>query len=377
MHWSAVLRPTLPLAAQAWLGWRSSRAWTGLAVVPSAPPPSPLGGHPPSLSVIVPARDEAATLPMLLPSLLAQAYPGLELIVVDDDSTDDTATVAAALGARVVAAGPLPPGWAGKPRACVIGATAARGEWLLFTDADTRHAPDSLIAAIAYAAGHDLESLSLLPAQVCVTPWEKLLLPYAYAHLFAGIDAAAIHDPARDTALLNGQYLLIRRDAYQRAGTHAAVRDSIVEDVAFGRILKQRGIRHQTARGQQLVAVRMYTGLGAIIAGFSKNSVRFAAQEPRRGVAVVLSTLLAAAPLFRLLSLLVRRQRPSGEDLAGILGGYAVAVAALVPWQRRFSTASGWALAQPLTAALFQTISLGGIWSASVRGQTRWKGRRY
>lgn len=373
------------LAIRVWLAWRSYRAYERLPSLDATYPPGPGDGSAPgvsappgegspTLSIIVPARDEAHNLPRLLPSLTAQDYTPLEIIVVDDGSADDTAGVARRLGARVVAAGPLPPGWAGKPHACLAGANAAVGDWLLFTDADTWHAPDGARRALAYAHAHDLDALSLFLRQECRTRWERLLLPYAYRHFFAGVDARAVNDDHRRASLLNGQYLLIRRDAYGRAGGHAAVRASIVEDVAFGHVLKVGGVRLRMARGEAVAAVRMYTGLGAIIAGFAKNSLRFALDDPRRGALVIASTLLAAQPLLAGVRLARRPRRTEALDLAV---GLAVEMVALVPWQRRFGTPIADALLQPVAALLFQAIALAGLWSTVRRGGTRWKGRRY
>jgi chlorobactene glucosyltransferase len=209
----------------------------------------------------------------------------------------------------------------------------------------------------------------------CQTFWERLLLPFAYQHFFAGVSAGAVNDPRRAESLLNGQFLLIRRGAYERVGGHAAVRASIVEDVALGRALKRAGVRHQFARGEELFSVRMYTGLGAIVAGFAKNSVRFLTDSPRRGAIVLLSTLLATAPAYRLLAVAVRRR--GWASFRPALATAIVAAATLAPWQRRFGVPPAYALAQPLAAVAFQAISLAGLWSMLGSGRTRWKGRRY
>ena len=360
---------------QAWLGVRSSRAYAALPRVRSHRGPLEGAAAMPLVSVIVPARNEERTLPRLLPSLLRQDYAATELIVVDDGSTDGTAAVARSLGVRVLPAGPLPPGWVGKPHACAVGAAAAGGEWLLFCDADTEYRPECVRSALVHALRHRLESLSLFPRMRCETVWERLLLPFAYQHFFAGVDVGAVNDPDRAEALLNGQFLLIGRGAYERVGGHAAVRASIVEDVALSRALKRAGVRHQLARGDWLFSVRMYTGLGAIVAGFAKNSVRFLADSPRRGAIVLLSTLLATAPAYQLVAAGVRRR--GREAVLPALAALMVAAATLAPWQRRFGVSPALALAQPVAAALFQVISLAGLWSALGRGRTRWKGRRY
>jgi chlorobactene glucosyltransferase len=377
MRWSEALR-LVGVAVQVWLGFRAYRAYAGL---PQAPPPAAPGATTDArVSVVVPARNEAANLRRLLPTLVAQGDAVAEVIVVDDGSTDATVAVARHHGARVVTAGPLPPGWTGKPHACMVGALAASSPWLLFVDADTWHEPGAVVAALAYAEQEQVEALSLMLRHECGSVWERLLLPYAFQHLFAGVDGRAVNDAASPTALLNGQYLLIRAAAYGRAGTHAAVRGSIVEDVELGSLLKTRGVRLRIARGEALGGVRMYRGLGGVIAGFSKNSFRFALQEPVRGTLVVASTLAAAQPAYALLACAVATARgrpPAGPPSPPLVLSYLVAAAALAPWQRWFGSGFGYALLQPATALLFQTISLGGIWSASGRGRTRWKGRRY
>lgn len=400
--------PVAVLGAQIWCGLRAWHAWQRLPLLAAPATSLPAGGSGPaadraaaagppttdhrsrheggavaathtwtgglpSVDIIVPARDEAETLPVLLPSLLALAYPFARVLVVDDGSTDGTAAVARSLGVAVLSAPALPPGWAGKPHACAAGAAATGSAWLLFTDADTWHAPTSLTAAVAFAEQHQLDALSLFPAQRCLTFWERLLVPFAYRHYFAGVDARRVNDPAEPEALANGQYLLVRRTGYERAGGHAAVRDSIIEDVALAAVFKRAGVRCHAVRAGEQVQVRMYDGLGAIRRGFSKNSSRFLLANPRGGGWTVFSTLLDGAALPLLLLGLCRRCRVL--TLAGLLS-WGVGAAALVPWLRAAGVPRRFALLQPLAAAAFQTVALGGL-RALRPGATEWKGRRY
>ncbi len=218
----------------------------------------------PSLSVIIPARDEARNLSTLIPSLRASTYPGeLEILVVDDHSTDETACVAAGLGASLVRLmGGLPSGWLGKPYACHQGALAASGEWLLFTDADTSYRPDALPQMLAYVLAQRLDGLSAFLHQDCSSTIDRLALGAAYTGLFAGLSAS--HHP------LNGQLILIRRDAYLCSGGFEPVREQALEDLAFGRLLAAGGYDLRVARLESLGAVRMYRSRTQAFHGLSR-----------------------------------------------------------------------------------------------------------
>ena len=368
----------LPAAAVGWGAWSSRRAeahYRALAALTDSDALSLPAA--PFVSIIVPARDEAGTLPALLGSLQRLTYPGgYEVIVVDDASADGTGEVAAAHGARMLRLEERdrPDGWLGKPNACHRGAAVARGEWLLFLDADTTLSPGVLRAMLSRALGDGVDALSLLLRQRCQTFWERLLLPYAFQQFFAGVDPARLADPGSDEALLNGQCILIRRAVYDAVGGHGAVRGSIVEDVALARTLKAAGYRVQTFRGERLGTVRMYDSMAAIRAGFGKNAYAFLADAPRRGLQVALASTCAAAALpLAAGGLLTRR--------AGWFGLGALAWAALAagsaPWTRRFGAGTPYALLQPLAAAVFQAIALESAVRSLAGRPLAWKGRRY
>ena len=370
----ARLAPAAAAAWGAWTSWRAEQHYQALGVLtPAVPAPDEW----PSVSIVIPARDESATLPTLLGSLRALTYTGpLETIVVDDVSSDSTGALAAAYGARVLRLEECdrPAGWLGKPNACQRGAACTGGEWLLFLDADTTLAPSALEAILSRARTEGLDVLSLFLRQRCATFWERLLLAYAFQQFFAGVSPRRLTDPHSREALLNGQCILIRRTAYDSIGGHGAVRDSIVEDVALARILKAAGHRTAVVRGEAFGTVRMYRSLAQIRAGFAKNAYAFLADEPRRGARVAVASTCASLPLPLLAAAAVTR-RPTLLALG--LVAWAALATAMAPWTRRFGAGTPVALLQPLAALLFQTVALESTLRRLAGRPMAWKGRTY
>jgi hypothetical protein len=228
----------------------------------------------PWVSVIVPARDEEACLGVCLQSLVTQAGVSFEVIVVDDASTDRTREIALSFPlVRVVDAGPLPEGWTGKNNAMASGARQARGEWLLFTDADTVHQPGSLARSLAEARQHGAALLSYSPEQEVDGIWEKAVMPVIFAELATTYSPSRVSDPASSAAAANGQYLLISRQAYEAAGGHAAIAGSLLEDVALARKVKASGRRIFFRYGGDAVCTRMYRSFAQLREGWTKNLV--------------------------------------------------------------------------------------------------------
>src|SRR6267154_3957442 len=233
----------------------------------------------PTVSVIVPARNEEACLGACLESLIAQQGSGqdplsFEIIVVDDHSTDRTRDIAnsfAGRGVRVIDAGTLRPGWTGKNNAVTTGAKAARGQWLLFTDADTIHLPGSLAHGLKEAKGHGAAMLSYSPKQIVKTFWEKAVMPVIFAELAASFRPSQVSDPKSPAAAANGQYILITREAYNAVGGHAAIGASLLEDVALARAVKQSGRKIFFRYGGDAVRTRMYRSFAQLREGWTKN----------------------------------------------------------------------------------------------------------
>ena len=250
----------------------------------------------PLVSILVPARNEARRIAPCLRSLFAQDYPNYEIIVLDDHSDDDTARVVLDLGLtrekssarRLIEGRPLAAGWTGKGWACHQLAAAARGDYLLFTDADTVHAAGSLGACVGHALDTRASLLSAWPRQETGTWSEKAVIPLVYLLLLGALPHRMLQRLQRHPeyarrmspqglatlGAANGQYMLFEREAYEHIGGHAAVRDHLVEDVALGRLVVARtaeGLRMINCDGSRLVRCRMYTSFPEVWEGFTKN----------------------------------------------------------------------------------------------------------
>lgn len=265
----------------------------------------------PLVSVIVPARNEAQAIGTVVQSVLASRYARFELLVVDDRSTDETAAIVERLAAepaagrlRLLRGAELPADWYGKPWACHQGAQAARGDLLLFTDADTSHGPDLLGAAVAAMEAVPADLLTVAPRQRCDSFWERLVMPQIWMLLGWRYHPDTVNHArrARDV-IANGQFILVARETYRALGGHASVRAEVAEDLALAQHFWRAGKRLHFAFADRLMETRMYSSLAHIIEGWSKNIYlggrRSYPEEPLARALVPVS--LSLAMLFWLL----------------------------------------------------------------------------
>ncbi len=326
------------------------------------------------VSAVVPARNEEANIAAAVRSLAAQPEIS-EILVVDDESTDGTARVLQQLAAsepklHVLQAGPLPEGWVGKNHAVWVGAEQARGSWLLFTDADAAHLPGSAARVLADANATGAAMVSYSPQQEMHTWWERTLIPFIYCRLSQLYSYAEVNDPQSDVAAANGQYLLIREDAYRAIGGHAAVRGEVLEDVALAKRAKSAGVGLYFAPGAEIARVRMYTRFGAMWEGWTKNLFPLVT-APGSGVTRELITVIPLVPLLCLslapLSLVF------GALGLLLLAGRHASYAAML---RRNRFALGSVLYYGLAVGLYCAALLVSEWRHG-HGKVRWKGREY
>ncbi|NOY97990.1 MAG: glycosyltransferase [Chloroflexi bacterium] len=374
------------LAALVVLTWLHTQYHLDIVVFPSPPPQTDL----PLISIIVPARNEERNICRCVDGLLAQTYPNLEIIILDDRSTDATPRILDELSARapqlrVLHGAELPPGWAGKPHALAQAAAAARGDWLLFVDADTFLAPEAVVSTYLAAREHGADLFTILTRQEMVTFWERTVLPLVLTALSVGFSPRKVNDPGRRDAIANGQFILIKRDVYAAIGGHAAVRDSIVDDKDLAELVKGAGYRLVLADGRSAASTRMYTSLPEMWEGWTKNIYLGLKDTPSLLMLGVFGAFLALAAALLLPFWL------AGGLIWWYAGSSSVALAitleALAVWgyllfwrvlaARDLGVPAWYALTTPLGAGLFAVMMLVSAYDVLSGKGVVWKGRRY
>ena len=336
----------------------------------------------PLVSVIVPARNEQACLGPCLDSILAQRGVEFEIIVVDDASTDRTREIPESKrcgpglrpgAVRLISAPPLPEGRSGKCNAAQAGADAARGQWLLFTDADTIHLPGSLERSLREAREHGADLLSYSPAQEVHGFVQKAVMPVIFAELAANYRPKQVCDPASPVAAANGQYLLIRREAYDAVGGHAAVSHTLLEDVALAQAVKRSGRRLRFRFGGDAVQTRMYRTWRDLREGWTKNLALLFPQTSHLAAKRAIEFIIAAGGIGAATAGALRRN----YFLLGV--GLAVAtptLALLLRRTRRAHFGSAATLLSPIGLPIFVSLLLRSQLHYR-RGQVSWKNRTY
>ena len=208
-------------------------------------------------------------------SICRQTYPNLEILVVDDRSTDRTPEIAREFAERdrrvsVLSIEQLPPGWTGKTHALDRAVGHTRGQWLFFLDADTVHAPESLSVLMEFGRSEGASLVSLLPELNCQTFWERVVQPLAAITLMQSFPLHVVNDDRSRLAFANGQYILIERSAYLAAGGHRAVRERFVEDIGMAERVKSLGLPIRIALVRGLVSCRMYSSFSQLVRGWSR-----------------------------------------------------------------------------------------------------------
>lgn len=334
----------------------------------------------PSVSVLIPARNEAAVIGPTLQTLLAQNYPNVELLLLDDHSTDGTAERAEQAAKndprlRILPGQPLPPGWLGKNWACHQLAQVASGDWLVFTDADVRWQPGALTALVAEAERSQADLLTVWPTQHTHTWGERLVVPLMALVVLGYLPLPLVHHASSSAfAAANGQCLAFRRRAYQAVGGHQAVFDNVLEDVTLARRIKAHRQRLRMADGDGLITCRMYPNWSAVRDGYAKNILAgYGGRVSLLGLATLFHWLVFLLPWLWLALGWLAPALPGWPTWPLLLVGLGVSLrllTAAVSGQRLVD-----ALLLPVSVLLMTRIALQAVWWHYRYGGPQWKGR--
>lgn len=353
-----------------------------------APVPAPTSA--PMVSVCIPARNEEANIRRCVEAVLRQDYPTLEVIVLDDRSTDSTPTLLKEIASRdsrllPISGSELPEGWAGKPHALYQASAVAKGEWLCFVDADTFLAPNALSAVYAKAIETNADLFTVMTKQILGSFWERTVMPLVMTALSVGFSPRKINDPSRRDAVANGQFIFIKRSIYDLIGGHERIKDQIVEDKALSENVKWNGHRLVVADGMQVVSTRMYTSLETMWEGWTKNIYLGLRDHPSMlllGAFGATLALLAALflPVWPLLGWGLYLKDGGWRALAVIVEallvwGYLVYIRSLVA--KNMQIPRWYAFTTPLGAGVFAAMMLTSAWKVISGQGVTWRGRKY
>ena len=332
--------------------------------------PAPATGTP-AVSVLIPARNEAANIADAVACVLASRGVEIELVVLDDASTDATPAILAAIGdprLRVAQAPPLPPGWSGKQHACAALSRLARHELMVFVDADVRLAPDAVSRMAGFMQRHAVGMASGFPRQVTITWSEQLLLPLLHFLLLGYLPMAAMRrSAAPGFGAACGQLVIVRRDDYRRAGGHGAIRASLHDGITLPRAFRRAGAMTGLFDAGSFASCRMYSSAAQVWEGLTKNATEGMASA--RALPVWTAVLGGGQVLPAILFLLSPGPATAAATAAGI--GLRLVLAA------RFR--------QPLLGALLHPVGVAALlvvqWAALLRAArgrpSTWRGRAY
>ncbi len=339
----------------------------------------------PGVSILIPARNEQHNIGSTIRSLLSQNHGDFELLVLDDQSEDETLVEArrAAAGdsrVRVVAGTPKPDDWVGKTWACHQLAQAARHKLLIFTDADVRWQPGALAAVAQELQRPHVDVLTVWPTQITVTWAERLVVPLMGMVVMGYMPVRLFNDTNwPGTGAANGQCLAFTRQAYARCGGHAAVKDSVLEDMMLAQQCKQQRMRLRMVDGSGLLTCRMYQNRREVLDGYAKNILAGHGQS----IALLLLSTLAHLSIFVMPWLWLARGRRRNVGLKEMAWGWPAWPAALVAagvGLRAFTARLTGQRARdaaflPLSVLMMTGIAMRSIWWQLRFGGPRWKGR--
>jgi glycosyltransferase involved in cell wall biosynthesis len=341
----------------------------------------------PKVSVILPARNEGRYIARCLDSLLGQDYPNFEIIAINDSSTDGTGEIMKAYAAndlRVmhIDASPKPEGWTGKNWACYQGFLRARGELLIFTDADSKHLPSTMSLAVGHLMSENLEALTAVPRLICNDFWTKMTLPVLATFLHTRFSPIRVNDPNTKTGYFFGSFFIITRSTYEAIGTHEGVKEELVEDGALGGKVKASKFRMKMVRGESHIDAVWARDLPTLWQGLRRLMIPIYYQDKVNAYMMAMAVFfILFAPFASLPYLPVASF--AGNTSFQILFVLQISAIALImvttAVQCRLAIFESpvYAFAAPLSGALISLSFMSAIADAKKKGAVSWRDRKY
>ncbi len=340
----------------------------------------------PMVSVILPARNEEKFIERCIRSLVEQDYNNYEIIVIDDRSDDKTGEIIKRLAKENskivhVLADPKPKGWMGKNWACMEGFRIAKGDLLLFTDADTVHTTKIISLAVNHLLGEYLDAITVIPRMLCLDRWTRITLPVLSTFLHTRFSALRVNDTSKKTGYFFGSFFVIKRQVYVSAGTHEGVKSEIVEDGALGKKVKEFGFKLKMVRGEHLIEAVWARDWSTLWHGLKRLMIPLYLQN--RGIAIgiffaVLFLLFMPFPLLVYASIFSQMAGSYTILFASsILASGLLYVACIIDADKGLSLKIRYAIFVPIGAAIIIGGFSIGIIHAKKDDAVRWRGRTY
>ena len=340
----------------------------------------PLSAYP-FVSVCVPARNEQRDIEACLTSLLNQEYPNFEVIVVDDNSTDNTPGIIKSLQERYsnlisISGAELPPDWYGKPFALHQAEQKSQGELLLFTDADPIFQPWALTTAVHLMQKHRVDMLSLLPDAVFGSFWERAVQPVIFSSIAALTRFRKVNDPESSAAMGVGAFIMLRREVYDQVGGYETLKQAILEDIGMARLVKRSGFKIMIADGKRIYSIRMYHSLQEIWIGWRKNFFIAMKKSIFRTLYYIVCIWVFLVTPWLMVG--VHLWVGSGLILLGMAcAGLGLVMIAELVVCHELKLKKRYALLFPLGALVMAAVMINSMAHMLFRGQTEWRGRIY
>jgi cellulose synthase/poly-beta-1,6-N-acetylglucosamine synthase-like glycosyltransferase len=343
----------------------------------------------PRVSIILPARNEEKYIARCLDSLLAQDYGNYEIVAINDSSTDATGKIIQEYSARdsrvvYVNASPKPEGWVGKNWACHQGYLASDGDLLLFTDADTEHASNTMSLAVQHLLSEHLDALTAVPHLVCIDFWTKITLPSLSTFLHTRFSPLRVNDPKTKTGYFFGSFFVITRSTYEAVGTHQAVKQELVEDGALGGKVKSSGFRLKMVRGERHIDAVWARDLETLWQGLRRLMMPIYYQDRKGAGLMALAVVFILFVPFLTLPYSVLGNWIAAPDITGqalllvqLAAVTLIIVTTAVQCARGIYQNPCYALAAPLSGALVSLGFFSAIADARGKGTVTWRSRKY